>query len=97
MSVADDRPLLTIAAAARRAGCSPSSWYALARSGRLPVPFVEVGGRHLVRAADLDRWLAGSSEPVADMVAVLIRLVTVLERLERGCQYIAIEKGLQER
>ncbi len=66
------------------------------RTGQLPVPTCLVGTRHMIRLSELDAWLTGSSsQPVADMVAVLARLVAVLEKLERGVRYLAIEKDLQ--
>ena len=57
MPSAAEKPLLSVleAGVALRLGRSTS--YALATSGRFPVEVLKVGGRYMVRTADLRRYL----------------------------------------
>ncbi len=59
------RLALTVPEAAEAIGVSPRQIYNLARDYGLPT--IKLGGRRLVRLADLERWL--SEQPTATPIA----------------------------
>jgi len=61
-SVARPRPLLSVAEAGRALGIRTTAAYEWARRGELP-GLVKLGGRLYVRAAVLDRFIAGEDMP----------------------------------
>ncbi len=56
------KPLLSVAEAGRELGVSPTTAYEWARRGELP-GLVKLGGRLYVRAAVLERFIAGDDAP----------------------------------